>query len=535
MKEELGVPEKAAKARVLILAPTANDARLTGEFLRDSGCETHECRDTSDLERQVDETCGCIIVAEETLRDDVVSVLMAALKRQPSWSDLPVIIITSGGEASRERLRRLALLGPGGNVNLLERPFRPDTLVSATAVALKARARQYQVRGLLSALSEARDEAEQASRAKDDFLATLSHELRTPLSPVLLLADAEANNPDLPDEVRAKFSIIRKNVNLEARLIDDLLDLTRISRGKLQLNRIRCNVHRIIEDAISNVQGDAHERGISMIEELTASDLEVLGDPVRLQQVIWNVLRNAVKFAPSKGVVNIRTRNADGTIQIDITDSGIGLAESELEHIFDAFSQSKLVRGSNQYGGLGLGLSIARMLVEIHSGTIQASSEGLGRGATFTINLPLLEASQEERHPSEIPEASVLGELKKPLRRRILLVEDHEDTLAAMSFLLGSKYEIVTAPTAREARSRATEGPFDLVISDIGLPDEKGYDLMAFLRDQYGLRGIALSGFGMEEDVMRSQQVGFVRHLTKPVEFGTLQRAIDEVFEETSQ
>jgi len=522
------------KGTVLLLAPTANDARLTGAFLHDAGFPTQICADLAQMRERVDENCGCLVVAEEALRRESVRLLVEALEQQPSWSDIPVIIITSGGEVSRERLQRLALLGPAGNVSLLERPFRPATLVSTAAVALKARARQYQVRDLLLALGRARDEAEQASRAKDDFLAALSHELRTPLNPVLLLAAAGAENPRLPPKVREDFAVIRKNVNLEARLIDDLLDLTRIARGKLQMNSIFCDMHGILADAIQNVRGDAEEKGIRLTVDRQAVQPGVQGDPVRLQQVFWNVLKNAVKFAPTHSVVQVTTLRAPaGRVTVSIQDEGIGLSSRELEHIFDAFSQGNHDRLSdrNPSGGLGLGLAISRMLVELHEGSIWAESAGPGLGATFFITLPTVaHSSHEDGAPDQEPSVVPVVPAETP-RRRILLVEDHEDTLAAMAFLLGLHFDVVTASSGKEARARAAEGPFDLVVSDIGLPDEKGYDLMTFLKTEHGLTGIALTGYGMEDDMALSEKAGFLAHLTKPVEFGVLEQTIREAFE----
>ncbi len=533
MNPHAAAPDDAPPAScVIVHAPTANDARLTAEFLQGAGFLARICEDFAELENGADEQWGCFIVAEEALLGDSSRLLVSALERQPSWSDIPVIIITSGGKASIERLQRLALLGPGGNVSLLERPFRPDTLVSATAVALKARSRQYEVRDLLQALGTARDEAERANRAKDDFLAALSHELRTPLNPVLLLASAGAANPSLPESVRAAFSVIRKNVNLEARLIDDLLDLTRIVRGKLQLEKIRCSIHVILRDAASNVQGEADEKTVRVELALNATADTVRGDPVRLQQVFWNVIKNAVKFTPEESTVFVESANTpDGGISVRITDSGIGLDHSELEHIFDAFSQGEHALGAEniRHGGLGLGLYISRMLVELHEGRITAASDGPGRGSTFTIALPAAAPERREQGPSARSEAGGPSDDSTPSARpRVLLIEDHADTLAALMLLLRRNYEVVTAASGKEARARASEGGFDIVISDIGLPDERGNDLMEYLMTTYGLKGIALTGYGMDEDVKRSRAAGFVAHLTKPVEFSTLEKTLSE-------
>jgi signal transduction histidine kinase/ActR/RegA family two-component response regulator len=520
-----------AGGTVVILAPTANDARLTAEFLRSSGMASTICRTSEEVGREINERCGCILLAEEALQKETIQRVVEALDRQPSWSDIPTVIVASGGEATRDRLRHLSFLGPGGNISILERPFRPDTLVSAIAVALKARARQYEVRDLLNQLGEARDKAETASRAKDDFLATLSHELRTPLSPILLLASEGVKNPAYPNEVRASFGVIQKNVNLEARLIDDLLDLTRITRGKLQLEKVVCDLHEIIEEAMGSVQGDAAVRRVRLVSRCKAGRTQVIGDPVRLQQIIWNVLRNAVKFSPEGGEVIIETRNERADrIRVNITDFGIGIPKSELEEIFNAFSQGghASTPGKVGYPGLGLGLSIARMLTALHAGTIRARSDGPGKGAVFEIDFPVTHVAPADAAEKRA-EVSRVADVPSA-RRRILLVEDHRDTLQALSMLLGMHYDIVAAGTAREARAQAHRSSFDLVISDIGLPDETGYSLMKFLNKTYRLRGFALSGYGTEADIARSREAGFVGHLTKPIEWSPLQRALADFF-----
>lgn len=491
------------------------------------------CRRSEEIAQEIHEGCGCILLAEEALRKDTVQRVVEALDRQPSWSDIPIVIVASGGEASRDRLRHLSFLGPGGNISILERPFRPDTLVSLIAVALKARSRQYEVRDLLNQLSLARDKAETASRAKDDFLATLSHELRTPLSPILLLASAGLKNPKFSREVRESFAMIQKNVNLEARLIDDLLDLTRITRGKLQLERVACDIHRIIEDAIVSVRGDAVARNIRLVAQCHASHTQVVGDTMRLQQIIWNVLRNAVKFSPAGGDVIIETSNKEsGRILISVTDHGIGIPEGELETIFEAFSQGghASTPGKVGYPGLGLGLSIARMLTVMHAGTICARSDGPGKGAVFEIDLPLSEGVPGASVREDLDASTVAEPIQQATRHRILLVEDHADTLLTLSMLLGMHYDIVAVSNAREARLEAARTHFELVISDIGLPDETGYSLMKHLKETYQLQGFALSGYGTEADKARSEQSGFIAHLTKPVEWAPLQQALTDYF-----
>lgn len=386
-------------------------------------------------------------------------------------------------------------------------------------------------------LERARDEALAAARAKDDFLAALSHELRTPLNPVLLLASESAADTSLPERVREDFDTIRKNVELEARLIDDLLDLTRITRGKLLLDMRPHDVHAILQDALATVRSDLDAKQITPALRLACGPATVLGDAVRMQQIFWNVLKNAVKFTGDRGEIAIETRiDADkGELAVEITDTGIGLEPTEIERIFDAFSQGDHAGpgGSHRFGGVGLGLAISRMLVELHHGSIRASSPGRGRGAKFTIELPLLRSTT--RSPLETPAsitapASGLPAAQQVLRGRILLVEDHVPTRSTLQQLLMRRhYEVVAAGTMAEARALMETERVDFVISDIGLPDGNAYDLMEELRAKHGLTGIALTGYGMESDIARSHAAGFVIHLTKPLRIQSLDDALTRI------
>jgi len=386
-------------------------------------------------------------------------------------------------------------------------------------------------------LKLAHEEALAASRAKDDFLAALSHELRTPLNPVLLVASDAANNPQLSAELRADFEMIRRNVELEARLIDDLLDLTRITRGKLSLDRRSLNVNGVLQEAIATVRMDAEKKQITLVSDLRADERTVFGDSVRLQQIFWNVLKNAVKFTPEGGKITVKTFAKDDLQFIEIIDTGIGMNSEELERVFDAFSQGDHAEGgSHRFGGLGLGLAISRMLVELHSGSIHAASKGRGQGTTFLIQLPfaLIVIKDEDlpsaKSPTRIPSSTSSARTNAgPLR--ILLVEDHEPTRTALTHLLARRhYEVATAASLLEARALAGKQNFDVLISDIGLPDGSGYDLMAEFRDRHGLKGIALTGYGMEQDVARSQKSGFVAHLTKPVRMESLDGALAAIW-----
>jgi PAS domain S-box-containing protein len=369
------------------------------------------------------------------------------------------------------------------------------------------------------ALQSARDSAESANRAKDQFLAVLSHELRTPLTPVLLTVSLLESRGQLPEEVHEDIQTIRRHVELEARLIDDLLDLTRITRGKLLLNFETADAHLLIRSAIDICCADRID---DITLELNAHRHYVRADPARLQQIFWNLLSNAAKFTPPGNSIRISTSDAaDGNLRVVISDRGLGIEPALLPKIFNAFEQgdSSLKRA---FGGLGLGLTITRSLVEAHGGTIQAESAGHAKGATFTVEVPSVTSlpARPVRRPSTAATAPPL---------RILLVEDHRGTLTLMSKLLTSLgHHLATAATVKDALALAERQELDLVISDIGLPDGTGHDVMRALRSRYAIKGIAVSGFGMDEDVRQSLDAGFDKHLIKPIDLEKLKAAIQQ-------
>lgn len=383
-----------------------------------------------------------------------------------------------------------------------------------------------------------------ALRAKDDFLAALSHELRTPLNPVLLVASDSARNFSFSAEAREAFRLIEKNAVLESRLIDDLLDLTRIEHGKLSLEMEHLDLHATLHDALANVRPDIDDQRILLHVKLEGDPHTVTGDSSRLQQVFWNVLKNAVKFTPASGQIWVSTFNdrAAHAIVVRIRDSGIGMDEREIARVFNAFAQGDhALRGrSHRFGGMGLGLAISRKIVEMHSGRIEAASEGRNRGATFTIVLPVAD-SDPHLNPvatsaSELDEARVAPRPSPFAANKILLVEDHEATRVALARILKRRgFEVVTAATASDALREAAIHKVDLVLCDIGLPDSDGFSLMRRLRDEYGLRGIALTGYGMEEDIVKSGKAGFFTHLTKPIRTTVLDAALERVFSKGGQ
>jgi len=389
-------------------------------------------------------------------------------------------------------------------------------------------------------------EAEAASRAKDHFIATLSHELRTPLTPVLALVSAFQRDDRLPQDVREDMATIFRNIELEARLIDDMLDITRIARGKFELQLETMDIRPIIEHAIKTCCAlEVAEKMIVCHESLAEGEHLARVDAARLTQVFWNVLKNAIKFTPAGGQIFVRTRREESgvnpSIVVEVEDTGMGISPEVLPRVFGAFQQGDRAI-TQQFGGLGLGLAISKAIVEAHGGAITARSPGANLGATITVRLPLSQTvtavAVVETEGKRRAEAARVPEL---LNAHLLLVEDHPDTAHVMARMLRRAGFQVTAAgsfaqalTETEATRQTVDGsgrarPIRLVISDLGLPDGSGYDLMRKLRSDYKLRGIALSGYGMEEDVRRAAEAGFARHLTKPVDFESLLASIREL------
>ncbi len=632
-------PYGGPRFRVLVFAPSANDARLTVGFLETAGLSGLGCANFSDLTQEMSIGCGVLVVADETLMYGTQE-LADLLSRQPPWSDLPIIIVTSAHEDHRLEMGIDTFASAAGNVTVLERPFRPDTLLSSIKVALRARRRQYEVRDLLQklqngevrvrgildsisdgfmtvdsswrityvnaaymqliaplflrhedlvgqilwdkfpdlsdspigalyrrvmageqqqtleifyeplqawleirafpsaqalslytrnitarkkteeALREAKEKAEATSRSKDHFLAVLSHELRTPLTPVLMITSALEREDSLPEGIKQDMAMIRRNVELETKLIDDLLDLSRITTGKLHLHFQCVRVNEMVRQVCEICRSQIEDQGLSLDLKLGPKVDGVKADVARFQQILWNVVKNAAKFTPRGGHIVISTRVEDtDRVVIEIADTGIGIHADNIEKIFDAFEQGD-ARRTQQFGGLGLGLAITKALVALHDGHIEVRSDGPGSGTVFTITLPSLAVQQL------VPSVSGV-QPRHGDHRSILLVEDHEDTAVVLRRLLIQRgYHVTIATSVAEARTKAGDLHFDILVSDIGLPDATGYELVKSLKQTYTFQGIAMSGYGMEEDIRKSLDAGFAKHLVKPVNIAALEDAI---------
>jgi HAMP domain-containing protein/signal transduction histidine kinase/ActR/RegA family two-component response regulator len=391
-----------------------------------------------------------------------------------------------------------------------------DLLKQSQSLAIELQNRQEELQQTNVELQE----KARSNLAKDQFLAMLSHELRTPLTPVLASALSLESEKASPENMRESVQIIRRNVELEARLIDDLLDLTRISKGKVQLNFEVVDAHTLLRNAVEICHADIEEKHLALHLDLAAQRVHLRADPARVQQIFWNLIKNSVKFTPKNGQISISTTNdIDGQLVVEVADTGAGIEASALPKIFDAFEQG----GRTRLGGLGLGLAISKTLVEAHRGTITAESGGRDQGAKFTVTFPTSAAVSEQAAPP------ILTTAPQRQSKRILLVEDHEDTNRSLTNLLRLRgYHVQSANNVQSALKLSNTIEFDVLISDLGLPDGTGIDIIERLRSERPVFGIALTGFGMEDDVRKSQDAGFKHHLVKPIDLNKLDLLIQE-------
>ena len=377
-----------------------------------------------------------------------------------------------------------------------------------------------------SELERAKQAAEGANLAKDQFLAVLSHELRTPLTPALAAASNLETATDIdPEELRESLALIRRNIELEARLVDDLLDVTRISKGKLEVHLSTIDLHETIRHAADMCRSAANNKRSELALHLDATERHVHGDGARLAQVFWNLLLNAVKFTPAEGRISVRTTNpTPGSVRVEVTDNGIGIASEMLSQIFEPFQQGEHST-TRRFGGVGLGLSIAKALVEAHGGSIAAHSEGKDHGAAFITDLATIK-------PPVAPKVSGISMPVTPTQRslRILLVEDHEDTRNALTRLL-ARWGHVVRPVATIAQAIECLPEFnpEMLVSDVGLPDGTGMELLGELRKDRNIPAIAMSGYGRQSDLEQTKHAGFNAHLVKPVAPVRLKEIIDRL------
>ena len=531
-------PQPSRDQRILILAPTGRDGELSARVFSDYRLRAEVCSEPQELCEKFLVGAGLVFLTDEALTPIVTQCLLEALEQQSTWSDIPLVVLTSGGGETPANAEALATLVEKGNVTLIERPVRVMTLLSTVRSALRARRRQFDVRDFLAAEQRAKDDlkqaiqrAEEASSLKDEFLATVSHELRTPLMAVLGWAHLlRSNNLDEAGQRRA-LETIERNARAQQQLIEDLLDVSRIITGKLRLDVRPVAPGIFIAAAVESVRpaADAKEIQLEIISDPISS---ISGDAGRLQQVVWNLLSNAIKFTPRGGQVRLELRRTSSHVEISVTDSGQGIRADFLPYVFERFRQADM-KTTRAHGGLGLGLAIVRQLVELHGGTVGVMSEGEGKGATFVVKLPvlLLQSNAIAGSQSNSPdiETSVPVDCADSLAGlKVLVVDDEADACELISSLLTRcGADVTVARSATEAFRLLKQVHPDVMVSDIGMPFEDGYELMRKVRALSEENGgktpaVALTAYARPEDRMRALRAGYQMHVSKPIELTEL-------------
>jgi signal transduction histidine kinase/CheY-like chemotaxis protein len=505
--------------RFLILGPTTKDAEITADVLRGAGIESVTFLTLDALVTGASEGAAGILVPEEALSGSQKLPLAGMLAHQPPWSDLPILILTRPGADSAEATEAWRTLG---NVTLLERPTRVSTLLSAAQTAVRARARQFQIRGHLAERLRNEQALRNADRRKDEFLATLGHELRNPLAPILnsleILKLSGATNEGGAAHACA---VMERQVSHLNRLVDDLLEVSRITRGIIEVKKEAQDLNAIVKAAVDTSRpifdGMRHElRLVTPLEPVV-----VAGDAVRLTQVFANLLNNAAKYTNHGGHITITIDRDDDQAIVTVGDDGIGIAPGLLSSVFDMFMQVDRSTRRAQ-GGLGIGLTLVKSLVGMHGGKVEARSDGPGLGSEFVVRLPILKmaAAQPEVRRSVQPLPA----------RRILIVDDSRDGGESLSVLLRVLGADVSLVHSGRAALQAVESfrP-DVVLLDIGMPGMDGYEVARRIRANPLNRGmmlIALTGWGQEEDRQRSAAAGFNHHLVKPADIDQLRQLL---------
>ncbi|WP_439586015.1 hybrid sensor histidine kinase/response regulator [Hydrogenophaga sp.] len=509
--------EQNTELRVLLKMVTAKDAVMVTRLLARSGISAESCADAAALAAEMTAGAGAVVIAEEVLADLGFGRVMLALRAQPPWSDLPVIVVARSGVDSiaiTEAVEQLA------NLTVLERPMRASSLVSSVRTALAARKRQHQLRATLEGLHE-------ADQRKTEFLATLAHELRNPLAPLRTGLTILSKMGPSPEKAQSLYAMMERQLTHMVRLIDDLMEVSRITRGKIELQPATVALDRVVLDAVEVSKPLFVAAGQELMLDLQCAPCTVHGDVVRLTQVFANLLNNASKYTPPNGRILVAMRADDSTVQVQVTDSGIGIPPHMLDNVFDMFVQ---VSGTSRaaQGGLGIGLTLVRSLVELHGGRVHATSGGAGSGTTMTVELPLAPAIAAATEPaSPAVTHDVAG------GHRIFVVDDNRDAADSLAHLLG----LMGASTSvayggREALAAMSANPPTIAFIDIGMPVMDGYELASRIRATHSLAGavlVALTGWGQANDKERIMAAGFDHHLLKPADIHELARVLQTI------
>ncbi|KQP18746.1 ATP-binding protein [Pseudorhodoferax sp. Leaf265] len=494
---------EALERRVLMRAATARDALMTRAVLERAGVPVLNCTTLAALADELARGAGALVLAEEALADPAATGLTQALQRQPPWSDLPVLVLARQGADSRVVAEAMDSVA---NVTVIERPMRVAAFVSSVRSALRARNRQYDLRATLEGLRL-------ADQRKTEFLATLAHELRNPLAPLQTALTLLKRKRPGPDEAVRHYDMMRRQIDHMVRLVNDLMEISRITRGKIEPDMDAIDLRQVLHDALELSRPLLDAAQHQLVLRLPDSPLPLEGDSVRLTQVFSNLLNNAAKYTPAGGHVALTAQAMDGQAIVSVQDDGIGIAPEMLDTVFDMFVQASGASKAAQ-GGLGIGLTLARSLVELHGGHIVAHSAGLGQGSTFTVRLPLQAAQAMETPVDALAAPSVA--------LTALVVDDNRDAADSLAeFLQAIGMATAVAYSGDQALDLLPGLRPDLAILDIGMPGMDGYELARRLRRHPAGRDallVALTGWGQERDREATAQAGFDHHLVKPLD-----------------
>jgi len=471
-------PQATSAGTVLILAPAGRDARLAASVLEQADIRARVCEDVEELVSGPPEAPAALLLTEHALTTQLRGQLKSWLSRQPLWSDLPVVVLTGHPAGSDKKRLLAAILAELGNVTVIDRPMHREVLVSTVRAALRARGRQHQARELLERLEE-------AIRDRDQFLAMLSHELRNPLGAIRNATEVLCRQSP-PPQVERPLAIVDRQAKHLGRLVDDLLDVARVTSGKIALQKTRCELGEIVERAARQLERAIEQGQLKLHIKRLSGPVLVEADPVRIEQVVSNLLTNAVKYTPRGGTVEVtvQAQGQDGVIRI--ADSGVGIAPEMLANVFKMFVQADRSLDRSQ-GGMGIGLTLVRLLVELHGGKVEAASAGLGKGSTFTVTLPLLASAGASASEQAVSRPAAVG-------RHVLLVEDNVDNREMLQALLEMDgHRVETAADGLQAVQRGLDLKPDVAIIDIGLPGIDGYEVAQRLRAELGDRVVLVA------------------------------------------
>lgn len=504
MSPETPSPEASVLERVLVLVPGRRDAQLTADLLGGSGIAAYVCHDVTDLRAKLEEGAAAALLAEEVLTPEALESLAESMRRQPPWSDFPMIVFSGGRQGVPPELDEgLRVLG---NVTFLDRPVRTRSMLAAVHAAIASRRRQYEARNAIA--------------SRDRFLAMLGHELRNPLGAIRLASAIMLRKASEGDRPRELAIIDRQSAHL-ARLVDDLLDVARITHGKVVLRSERLDLVEVVRGAFEAHEDRARQRGLSYRLRAGTGPIAVSGDRQRLDQVLANLLTNAFKYTPRGGTVSVSVRVEHGSAVVEVADTGIGIAPEMLGRVFDAFAQADPALDRAE-GGIGLGLALVRTIVQLHGGAVEGHSAGPQRGSTFVVRLPLA--------PEAAPVAGVPSKDAATHRpgRRIVVVEDSPDIRELLADLLASDgHDVSCAEDGPHGLEQILRLAPDVAFVDVGLPGFDGFEVARRARARGSVaRLVALTGYGQPEDRRHAFEAGFDDHLTKPVAESDLHRAM---------